>query len=523
MTFQRRLCHERLVSGPPILRLLICHFQQYIARLIVLIPSQQRPTANQAHSALANLPNQTRATSCTGIYRVPHIQVAPFAGVSGRFTRPPACSGSRISLRWALPESVQIAMADLAETATGGLLALAVGTGLQVMSVLMDEEVTAVAGPKGKWNPERTAVRHGSDDGQVTLGGRRVAIRRLRVRAIDGSGERPLASYELFSQTEILGRLAMERMLAKLSCRRYGAGLEPVGQAVEATARSTSKSAISRRFVAATETVLAELMGADLSGLDLVALMVDGVHFGAYTCVVALGIGIDGTKHPLGVVEGSTENATVVTELLVGLRDRGLDVCRPILVVIDGAKALATAVTAVFDRPVIARCQLHKIRNVQNHLPDHLASTVGKKMRAADHDPSALAAEATLEALARDLERTHPGAAARGHRATGRLMSVIATSPGQTVRPLWLARRVFRCLTASPAGGPAAPTRSRSARGRKRPGGSVRRPAGVRDRRVVVLLGGAPFGRVLQDHLDCPFVAGRQVVVDEGQGPHPDT
>ena len=313
---------------------------------------------------------------------------------------------------WALPESVQIAMIDLAETAREGLLALAVGTGLQVMQVLMEEDVTRLAGPKGKWNPDRTAVRHGNDDGQVTLGGRRVPVRRPRVRATDGSGEVPLASYELFSQTEILGRLAMERMLAKLSCRRYPAGLEPVGAAVEATASATSKSAISRRFVAATERALTEVMNADLSELDLVALMVDGVHFGAHTCVVALGIGIDGTKHPLGVVEGSTENATVVTGLLAGLRDRGLDVTRPILIVIDGAKALAAAVKAVFDHPVIGRCQLHKIRNVENHLPDHLASTVAKKMRAAYHDPNALHAEATLEAIARDLQRSHPGAAA---------------------------------------------------------------------------------------------------------------
>ncbi len=260
---------------------------------------------------------------------------------------------------WALPESVQIAMVDLAETAKEGLLALAVGTGLQVMQVLMEEDVCALAGPKGKWNPQRNAVRHGTDDGQVTLGGRRVAIRRPRVRAADGSGEVPLASYELFSSTEILGRLAMERMLAKLSCRRYPAGLEPVGFAVEAAASATSKSAISRRFVAATEQALAEVMNADLSELDLVALMVDGVHFGEHTCVVALGIGIDGIKHPLGVVEGSTENATVVTGLLAGLRERGLDVTRPMLVVIDGAKALAAAVKAVFDHPVIGRCQLH--------------------------------------------------------------------------------------------------------------------------------------------------------------------
>jgi putative transposase len=313
---------------------------------------------------------------------------------------------------WALPESVTIAMADLAETAREGLLALAVGTGLEVMAVLMEEDVTAIAGPKGKWNPDRTAKRHGRDDGEVALGGRRVPVRRPRVRPADGEREIPVPSYELFSSTEILGRMALERMMAKLSTRRYPAGLEPVGAAVENIARSTSKSAVSRRFVAATETALAELMSAELSGLDLVALMVDGVHFAGHCCVVALGIGADGTKHPLAVEEGSTENATLVGDLLVGLRERGLDVTRPTLVVIDGSKALAAAVNAVFDHPVIHRCQLHKIRNVEDKLPDALASTVAKKMRAAYHDADPLRAEATLEALARDLQKSHPGAAA---------------------------------------------------------------------------------------------------------------
>jgi putative transposase len=130
-----------------------------------------------------------------------------------------------------------------------------------------------------------------------------------------------------------------------------------------------------------------------------------------HCCIVALGIGIDGTKYPLGVVEGSTENATVVTDLLTNLRERGLDVTRPVLVVIDGAKALAAAVKAVFDHPVIHRCQLHKIRNVEQKLPDALASTVAKKMRAAYRNPDALAAEADLEALARQLSKAHPGAA----------------------------------------------------------------------------------------------------------------
>jgi putative transposase len=312
---------------------------------------------------------------------------------------------------WALPESVTIALADLAGTVEEGLLALAVGTGLQVMQVLMEDEVCSVVGPKGRWNPERVAVRHGRDDGEVTLGGRRVPLRRPRMRAADGSAEVAVSTYELFSSTELLGRMAMERMLAKLSTRRYSAGLEPVGQAVETTARSTSRSAVSRRFVAATETALAGLVAADLSGLDLVAFMVDGVHFAGHCCIVALGIGLDGIKVPLGLAEGSTENATVVTELIVDLRERGLDVTRPVLAVIDGSKALRRAIVDVFDHPLIQRCQLHKVRNVEDKLPDALASTVAKKMRAAYRNPDPLAAEADLEALARQLDKAHPGAA----------------------------------------------------------------------------------------------------------------
>jgi putative transposase len=195
-----------------------------------------------------------------------------------------------------LPETVTVAMAELVGDVQEGLLAMAVGTGLQVMAAMMNADVEAVCGPRGKRGPARTAVRHGTEDGSVTLGGRRIPVQRPRMRAADGTGELPVPAYELFSRTEVLGRLAMERMLAGLSTRGYPAGLEPVGERVERTARSTSKSAVSRRFVAATETALADLLGTDLSELDLVALMIDGVHFGDHLCVVALGIGIDGTK-----------------------------------------------------------------------------------------------------------------------------------------------------------------------------------------------------------------------------------
>ena len=311
-----------------------------------------------------------------------------------------------------VPKQVIVSMAEIAGAAREGLLALAVSTGLQVMTAMFEEDVTRLCGPDGRHNPDRAGYRHGIEAGSVTLGGRRLPVTRPRVRAADGSGELHLASYDLFSSTEMLGQLALEKMLAGLSSRRYGHGLEPAGQAVEAQAASTSKSGVSRRFVAATGTALAELMSRRLDALDLVAVMVDGVHFGEHTCVVALGIDVDGVKHPLAVEEGSTENATLVTDLITGLRDRGLDVTRPILAVLDGAKALSRAVRDVFDHPLIQRCQQHKIRNVIDKLPDRLKQVTERRMRQAYHAESALKAQGELEALARELAKTHPGAAA---------------------------------------------------------------------------------------------------------------
>ena len=311
----------------------------------------------------------------------------------------------------AVPGQVSIEMDQIGADMREGLLALAVGAGLQVMAQLMEADVTAVCGPKGKHNRDRVAVRHGTGAGSVTLGGRRVPVARPRVRASDGGGELPVPAYELFTGTELLGKMALERMLAGLSTRHYPTGLEPVGDAVEESSRSTSKSAVSRRFVAMTETALTDLLAKDLSEVDLVALMIDGVYFAEHLCVVALGIGIDGTKYPLGLVEGSTENTTVVKALLTGLRDRGLDVTRPILAVLDGAKALTAAVTEVFDHPVIARCQLHKLRNVRDHLPEHMRGPVEQRIRKAYHADSALEAEAQLVALAKELHKSHPGAA----------------------------------------------------------------------------------------------------------------
>jgi putative transposase len=293
------------------------------------------------------------------------------------------------------------------------------------MAAMFDEDVSRLCGPGGKHNGDRAGYRHGTEDGSVTLGGRRIPVTRPRVRAADGSGELHVASCDLFSSTEILGQMAMEKMLAGLSSRRYQHGLEPAGQAVEAQAASVSKSAVSRRFVTATETALDQLMSRRLHDLDLVAFMADGVHFGEHTCVVALGIDVHGARHPLALEEGSTENATLVTSLITGLRDRGLDVTRPVLAVLDGSKALSRAVKDVFDKPLIQRCQQHKIRNVVDKLPDRLRQVTQRRMRAAYHAESAIKAEGLLAELARELDKTHPGAAASLREGMAETLTVL--------------------------------------------------------------------------------------------------
>jgi putative transposase len=298
-----------------------------------------------------------------------------------------------------------------------GLLAASVTIGLEVMGELIDAEVTEVAGPKGRQDPGRAAYRHGSEAGRVTLGGRRVPVRRPRVRSVaDEHGverEVHLESYDTFASVDLLADHMVASMLAGLSGRRYERALEPVGDAVDAAATGTSQSAVSRRFVAATKERLAEFRARPLDDQRWLIVFIDGFDFAGHTMVGALGVTADGTKVPLGVVEGSTENAAVVRGLVAGLRDRGLDASEGILFVLDGGKALARAVRDVFgDHAVIARCRLHKERNVLDHLPDKEQPWVRRKLRAAWANPDASEAEAALRALAGQLERVNPDAAA---------------------------------------------------------------------------------------------------------------
>jgi putative transposase len=312
----------------------------------------------------------------------------------------------------ALPERVQEALGELAGAAKEGLLALSVGVGLGVLAELMAEEVDDVVGPKGKHDPDRAAVRHGHEGGEVTLGGRRVPIERPRVRATDGSGEVPLNTYRHFADRDPLTALVLEQMLAGVSTRRFSRTREPVGQQVAAAERSTSKSAVSREFVARTGEHLAGLMGRRLDDVRLAALMLDGIELKGRCCVVALGITTEGVKVPLGLWDGSTENKTVARHLLADLVDRGLDVEQGVLVILDGGKALRAAVNEVLGPVPVQRCIRHKERNVLDHLAERDRPAVKRRLRAAWKLTDHVAALDRLEGLAAELERTHPGAAA---------------------------------------------------------------------------------------------------------------
>jgi transposase-like protein len=311
-----------------------------------------------------------------------------------------------------LPAQIQQALGELVGAAREGLLALSVGVGLGVVHELMELEVCEVVGAKGKHNPERVAVRHGHEDGSMTLGGRRVAVRRPRMRTAADERERPVQTYGYFADRDPLTRAVMDRMLAGVSTRRFADVGEPVGSAAEASSSSTSRTSVSEMFIERTRTALGELMSRRLDDVRLAVMMLDGLEIADRTHVVALGITTEGVKIPLGLWEGSTENATLARALLADLVDRGLDCEQAILFVIDGGKALRRAIKDVFgEHALVHRCHRHKERNVCDLLPERDRPTVRARMRAAWALTDPELARQRLELLASELDRTWPDAA----------------------------------------------------------------------------------------------------------------
>lgn len=298
----------------------------------------------------------------------------------------------------------------LRELVREALLDTVVVSGLQYVGEVLEEERTELCGVRYGHDPERRASRAGWMASSLTLGGRRVQVERPRVRSREGH-ELTLPSWRAWSARDPLEQRALEQMVLGVSTRRYTRSLEALPQ--ELKVRGVGKSVVSERFVVGTTKKLAELMRRDLSGLELVALMIDGVHFAEHVVLAAVGIDRSGAKHPLGLREGATENAAACKALLADLIERGLNPDRAMLVVIDGAKALRKAVLEVFgERALLQRCQAHKKRNVTEALPQRLRASVHSAMNQAYASDDPKRARRLLENLARKLESDHPGAAA---------------------------------------------------------------------------------------------------------------
>src|SRR5437899_470417 len=384
-----------------------------------------------------------------------------------------------------LPPQIQEALGELVGAAKEGLLALSVGVGLSVVHELMELDVDEVVGPKGKWNPDRVAVRHGHENGSMTLGGRRVQVSRPRMRTSDDEHELPVQTYQYFADRDPLTRVVMDRVLAGVSARRFAGVGEPVGGEVEQSSSATGKTAVSDMFIARTRTALSELMSRRLEDVRLAVMMLDGIEIAERTHVVALGISTEGVKIPLGLWEGSTENATLARVLLADLVDRGLDPEQAILFVIDGGKALRRAIRDVFgEHALVHRCHRHKERNVTDLLPERDRPVIRARMRAAWALSDPELARQRLQLLASELERSWPDAAAslrEGMEYTltlkcscnaGCRCSPMTRAPGRavssaTVRPSALCQGISRTTACSPVTGFSQTLRVRSAEGQR--------------------------------------------------------
>ena len=284
-----------------------------------------------------------------------------------------------------------------------------IGAGLACVDEVLEMERVALCGERYEHLADRQALRAGHVASSLVLGGRRVAVQRPRARSVAGR-ELRLPSWREWSARDPLEQRAVEQMVLGVSTRGYARSLEPLPEAV--AVRGVSKSAVSERFVYGTERKLAELMSRELRQLRVVALLIDGVHFGEHVVLAAVGVDEHGDKHVLGLREGATENAAAVRALLADLVERGLDPNRSLLIVIDGAKALHKAVVEVFGaHGLIQRCREHKKRNVTDALPERLRAAVRSAMNQAYATRDAKRARRQLETLARQLEHQHPGAA----------------------------------------------------------------------------------------------------------------
>jgi len=298
--------------------------------------------------------------------------------------------------------------------------------GIATLSEMMEQDAVDLCGARHGRNVDRRGYRWGRTVGKLGFHGGKVAIERPRVRR--SGAEEVLPSWQAAQAEDWLGRWAMNLMLINVSTRRFGRAVRlPEGDIAATAGSGVSKSAVSRRFVALSAERMKAWMSADLSQRDLLAIQIDGMHISnELTLLTAIGIDGSGAKHPLGLLEGATENAAVVQALLDNLIERGLDPKHCRLFIVDGSKALIKAIRRTFGRHTpIQRCQVHKARNIVERLPKHLHASVRAALRQAWELDDAEKAERLLRNLARRLEQVAPGVSASILEGLDEMLTVI--------------------------------------------------------------------------------------------------
>lgn len=325
-------------------------------------------------------------------------------------TRTRSIAGEALAFPPLVSVQLPLRMLDILTDTRTAFFGLCLEAGQQVLTTMMEAERTQLCGPKHVPNPQRRAYRHGHVAGEITLGGRRILVPRLRARSLDGA-ELVLPSFAYAAARDPLDARTLEAMAIGVATREYRRTLDPLPAG--RTERSVTKSSVSRRFVALTRAQLTAWLAHPLDAIDIRVVLIDGLHFRDHVILLALGIRADGYKHVLALREGTTENATVCKAMLSDLRDRGLNLDRPTLFIVDGGTGLRKAIREHCGRAALVhRCQIHKARNVLDHLPEAMRPRIGHALEDAYALPDAALAQRRLEQLAAGLERTHPGAAA---------------------------------------------------------------------------------------------------------------
>lgn len=297
---------------------------------------------------------------------------------------------------------------ELVRMAQNSLHTFAVEIGLTIAGHLLEDEVQRLCGGRYERDADRVHTRFGRQQGVVTLAGQKLSLPRPRVRRSDGAGEAKLATYELLQRDDAMPAAALQRMVRGVSCRDYEGAIDVAREGF-----GVSKSSVSRSFVRASAAAVQQLAERTFHGTRFAAILIDGVEYAGAMMVVALGITADGYKRVLGLRQGATENAEVVTSLLEELRDRGVATHEPTLFVLDGSKALAAGVKRVWGRQAfIQRCQVHKKRNVMAHVPEAHADEVAAALHDAWSEKDHGTAETKLQRLVRRLRQISPDATA---------------------------------------------------------------------------------------------------------------